>query len=182
MRNIIDITDLVRYAPVGDEIDNVVLLNELTFAESISLPGIFRNRDIVTNMLAMDPDEATNDNAELWNFWNFYVKPVAALEVFVRLIQTHGMAINGSGIMIASPGNNTAQQVTEEQRAIIVRKYRSTLKSYTNGLRYEFEEVKRTFDGIEYEVQERYGNERRTGDMSALSNVNDNLQKPTFRL
>lgn len=183
MKNIIDITDLVQFAPVGDSIDDLILNNELTYCENIFLAGIFRNKTIVDNMLSMDPDEADNDNAELWPFWKIYVKPVAALCVFVRLAETHGMAFNGTGIMVSTPGNNTAQPVTGEQRAVILRKYRSTLNSYVNGLRYEFSQKEKTFDGVEYEADERYSDQRETGGMSALNNVNERIAigKP-FRL
>jgi len=183
MNNIIDITDLVQFAPVGSEIEDIILQSELTHIENIVLPGIFRNKTIVENMLAMDPDEAGASNSELWSFWKVYVKPVAALGVFIRLVETHGMAFNGTGIMVSTPGNNTATPVTENQRATILRKYRSTFNSYVNGLRYEFQNKEKTFDGIEYEVDERFGDGRATGGMSALNNVNENIAigKP-FRL
>lgn len=181
MQTIIDKSDLSQYAPIGDSVSDTILDNEIQFIQDIYLPSVFRNKDIVDDMLKMDADEADNTNGELWTFWRMYVKPVAALACFMRLVETHGMAVTGNGIVISNPGNNTAQQVTESQRAVILKKYRSNLKSYEAGLRFEFKSKDSTFDGVEYEVQDQYSDNRRSGDMTAIGSITKTMGLPGNR-
>jgi hypothetical protein len=99
-----------------------------------------------------DLRNATSDSRpELWAFLENYVKPFLVLSSYYRFASTHGIHLTQFGMSKTSDPQNTFDQVSGQERAILLRQTASDLQvAETRMLSQPF-----TFDGVTYVKKEK---------------------------
>jgi len=117
--------------------------------------GAFISDELVTAILALTRDTGTS--AEIYQFWENYVRPYVVHAVFVRLAELHGFNMQSQGFVVFTDRQNTSRPVDATERGAMIKQYAEGRELWLTNMLKRFSDVDGTFDGTAYEVdQDKY--------------------------
>lgn len=137
--------------------------------------GAYISDELLTAILDLTRDSGTS--AEIYQFWENFVRPYVVNAVFVRLAETHGFNMQSQGFVKFTDRQNTATAIDAKERGALIGQYTEARELYLTNMLVRFKNVEGTFDGTTYEVDsEKYNTEKRESEvMRVIGGVNKKL-------